>query len=286
MVCRWKDHSVATKSGKTKKVKVRKLKDAELPLRVNKTPRLGVIRAALPRDLLKDFQAFAKELEQEFASKLSQKCAGGTAGLQCGFAAKGYEKMEKGRGFLRESPSLVVQFDALCKRLAPHLKSHMPWVWQFAMEATSVAGPCRLPGLPATSCWYSRGSTRLHVDHDDRGLGFVLVLRSGPGGDLCCQLPNEQDKYGSVHLNAGDVVYGNYSTFHHFNLPCPTQTRRALVYYADCKIMSAKYKVRKDPKYKKDLVKQAAACRTRRLEQMKAVTRSKKDSRRSFKHRQ
>ena len=113
-----------------------KLKDAELPLRVNKTPCLGVIRAAPPHDLLKDFQTFAKELEQEFASKLSQKCAGGTAGLQCGFAAKGYDKMEKGRGFIRESPSLVV--------------THCPSAWHRTSKST-CRGCGNLPWKPLVS---------------------------------------------------------------------------------------------------------------------------------------
>ena len=59
---------------------------------MNKTQRLGIIRAALP---YQDFQAFAKELEQQFVSKLSQKRARGTAGLQCGFAAKAMKTWRK-----------------------------------------------------------------------------------------------------------------------------------------------------------------------------------------------
>ena len=64
-----------------KTVKVRRLDSVRAALAHQRRTWLGVIRRTPQEGLLKEFQAFAQQLEQVFTT-ISQTCSGGTAGLQ------------------------------------------------------------------------------------------------------------------------------------------------------------------------------------------------------------
>ena len=142
-------------------------------------------------------------------------------------------------GKIRQDAALRMTFYKLSVRVGAAVRKLARGLFAEASQLTTEVSDLCVRGTPATSCWYGKGSTLKQVDSNDVGLGFVVPLTNVKGGDLCVHLGD--DRFGAVHLRAGDVAIGRYSQVEHFNLPSePSGARRSLVYYS-----------RSDPEVKK-----------------------------------
>ncbi|CAE7819673.1 unnamed protein product [Symbiodinium sp. CCMP2456] len=189
---------------------------------------------ASPRtDLLKELQSHARQLDEAFKADFWDDCAGGTFGIQLGSACN-WGAQSKGAGKIRQDAALTMTCYNLSVRVGAAVRKHARGLFAEASQLTTEVSDLCVAGTPATSCWYGKGSTLKHVDV---GLGFVVPL-TNKGGNLCVHLGD--DRFGAVHLRAGDVAIGRYSQEEHFNLPPePSGARRSLVYFIDKRVLNA-----------------------------------------------
>ncbi|CAE7193552.1 hypothetical protein AK812_SmicGene44731 [Symbiodinium microadriaticum] len=216
---------------------------------------LNVLRRCIPTDLLKELQSLARQLDEAFESDFKDDCAGGTFGIQLGTACK-WGAQSKGPGKIRQDAALRMMFYKLSVRVGAVRKRARGLFAEASQLTTEVSDLC-VPGTPATSCWYGKGSTLKHVDSNDVGLGFVVPLTNVKGWGmiasvLCiCELET---------LQSGGA-------------------RRSLVYYIDKRVLNTSFKRRSDPEIKKcDRMLQSAK-RQYRLSQMRKINLKYQDKR-------
>ena len=140
---------------------------------------LNVLRRCIPTDLLKELQSLARQLDEAFESDFKDDCAGGTFGIQLGTACK-WGAQSKGPGKIRQDAALRMMFYKLSVRVGAVRKRARGLFAEASQLTTEVSDLC-VPGTPATSCWYGKGSTLKHVDSNDVGLGFVVPLTNVKG---------------------------------------------------------------------------------------------------------